>query len=141
MSPVEEVGSAHVRPQGIAARAPGLFDVVESLAPVTSAQRYDQSEALALMASVATSRLMMHEQSYNAVPTLLLGAIIAWLVVLFASFGMFSCINATVISAIFVGALSVSAAIFLTVAMNHPYGGLMRLSAAPLQGVLAELNQ
>ena len=75
-SPVEGLGSANVRPQGIAAGAPGLFDVVESLKPATK-----------------------------------------W------------------------GALSVTAAILLTVAMNHPYGGLMRLSAAPLQGVLAELKQ
>ena len=84
---------------------------------------------------------MFHEQTYSAVPPVMLIAMIAWLIVLFTAFGLLPRKNAKVIAALGTSALSVTAAIFLIVAMNHPYAELMRLSSAPLQEVLTQLKQ
>ena len=56
-----------------------------------------------------------------------------WIAVLFTGFGLFARFNATVIAAVFIGALSVSGAIFLILELNHPYEGVMRISGAPLR--------
>jgi hypothetical protein len=63
------------------------------------------------------------------------------LTVLFFGFGLFSHFNATVAGALFVGALAVSGAIFLIIEMNHPYGGWIQISSAPLRTVLAQMGR
>jgi membrane-bound ClpP family serine protease len=47
----------------------------------------------------------------------------------------------TVVATFFVAALSFSGAIFLILEMYNPYGGLIRISSAPLQAALAHLGQ
>jgi hypothetical protein len=39
------------------------------------------------------------------------------------------------------GALSVSSAIFLILELNQPYGGLMRISDAPLRNALVAISR
>jgi hypothetical protein len=60
---------------------------------------------------------------------------------LFVEFGLFAGINATVIVALMIGALSVSSAIFLILELSRPYLGLMRISGAPLRNALAQIGQ
>ena len=67
-------------------------------------------------------------------------ALISWLTVLFFGFGLFSRFNTTVVGALFVGALAVSAAVFLIIEMNHPYGGWIQISSLPLRTVLAQMG-
>ena len=49
--------------------------------------------------------------------------------------------NPTVAVALLVGAVSVACAIFLILELNDPYGGLMRISDAPLLNALAQIGQ
>jgi len=44
--------------------------------------------------------------------------------------------SATVVAALFVGALTVGGAIFLTLAMTAPYRGVMAISSAPMRAAL-----
>jgi len=60
---------------------------------------------------------------------------------LHVSFGLFADRNVTVISVMFVSALSVSAAIFLILQMNRPLEGLLQVSNAPLRKALEHLGQ
>jgi len=71
----------------------------------------------------------------------LLVVLVLWLTVIFVSFGLFAPSNATVISSLFVSALSVSGAIFLILEMYGPYAGLIQISSAPLRAALAHLGQ
>jgi hypothetical protein len=52
---------------------------------------------------------------------------------MFAAFGLFAPINATVIVALLVGAMSVAGAIFLILELDRALDGLMRLSTEPLR--------
>lgn len=49
--------------------------------------------------------------------------------------------NATVKATLFVGALSVSCAIFLILEMDRPFEGMLQISGAPLRNALAHLGQ
>ncbi|MBV8092484.1 MAG: hypothetical protein JO110_04475 [Acetobacteraceae bacterium] len=64
-----------------------------------------------------------------------------WIAVLFTGFGLFARFNATVAACLFIGALSVSGAIFLMLELNHPCDGLMRISGDTLRDALARLGQ
>ena len=67
--------------------------------------------------------------------------LISWLTIIFVSFGLFAPVNPTVLTSLFVSALSFSGAIFLILEMYTPYGGLIQISSAPLRAALAHLGQ
>ena len=86
-------------------------------------------------------RWLMFEQASTSVSLPLLVVLIAWLTLVFISFGLFAPPNLTVIGTLFLCALSVSGAIFLILAMYTPFEGLMQISSAPLRSALAHLGQ
>jgi Na+/H+ antiporter NhaC len=83
----------------------------------------------------------MLEQISSSMPWPFLTVLVFWISMLFVGFGLFARINATVIVALLIGALSVSSAIFLILELNRPYFGLMRISGAPLRNALAQIGQ
>jgi membrane-bound ClpP family serine protease len=66
---------------------------------------------------------------------------VLWLTVIFISFGLFAPFNATVVSSLFVSALSVAGAIFLILEMYTPYTGVIQISSAPLRAALVHLRK
>jgi hypothetical protein len=59
---------------------------------------------------------------------------------IFVGFGMFSPPrNATVVTALFLCAMSVSGAIFIILEMDDPLSGMVRVSATPMRSALAIL--
>jgi hypothetical protein len=52
---------------------------------------------------------------------------------MFAAFGLFARVNATVIVALLMGAMSVAGAVLLILELDRPLDGLMRLSTEPLR--------
>jgi hypothetical protein len=67
--------------------------------------------------------------------------LVCWLVIIFFSFGMISPPNATVITILLVCSLSTAGALYMILELDHPYGGLIEVSIAPLQSALAYLVQ
>jgi len=67
--------------------------------------------------------------------------VVFWLAALFVSFGMFSNPNSVVITTLLICAVSVGGALFLIVELDQPYGGLIRISSAPLRNALAQLGR
>ena len=141
MSPDEGVGSAVVGADDTAGRKQHLFARVLALEPITSAQRYDQTKALELMASIASARLLVHEQATSSVPLAIVAIMVIWLTFLFVGFGLFASSNATVTVALALGAFSVAAAIFLILDMGHPYQGVIHVSGAPIQNAVTQLGR
>jgi len=64
-----------------------------------------------------------------------------WLTIIFASFGLFSPRNATVITVLLICALSAARSLFLIIVLDTPYQGLIKVSSAPLRNALAHLGQ
>ncbi len=118
-----------------------LFEGIATLTAKTDLQRFGQTRAIQLLASIGETRRLMVEQAQNAVSEPFLIILVSWLTVLFFSFGLFARLNATVVAAVFVGAASVAGAVFLILAMSQPYGGLMRISDAPLRDSLGQISR
>jgi hypothetical protein len=117
-----------------------LFDAIQELSPKNDAQRSLQAQALTIAISLGQTRWLLFEQGGSSIPNAFLVVLIFWLTVIFASFGLFAPTNPTVVTALLVGALSVSGAIFLILELDAPFRGLIRLSDAPLRSALAILG-
>jgi hypothetical protein len=135
------VGATRFALQSIQRETERLFDGIANLSAKTDLQRFGQSRALQLLGSIGETRRLMVEQAQNAVSMPFLIILVSWLTILFFSFGLFARFNATVVSALFVGAASVAGAVFLILGMSQPYGGWMRISEAPLRDALTQIRQ
>ncbi len=118
-----------------------LFDTVAALRPKTEAQRSAQGRALQLMTTTGTTIRLLYEQAGGSLSWPFFVVLVFWLVVLFSAYGLYARRNATVITALFLGALTVAGAIFLILEMNRPYSGLMQLSSAPIRHALAQIGR
>ena len=114
---------------------------VRALLPPSEAKRAHMERALQLLDQMNNSGWVLTiEESDNALPTPMLVVLIAWLAAMFVGFGMLAPRNATVTAALLIGALSVSASIFLIEEMNHPLDGMIQISGTPLRNALKFLG-
>ncbi len=118
-----------------------IWDKIQELAPKNENQRSLQTQALGLAIQLGQVRWLMFEQKSSALPRPLLAILVAWLTLLFISFGLFSRANLTVVISLFASSLAVCSAIFLILEMFQPYVGLIQVSDAPLRAALAQLGQ
>lgn len=100
-----------------------------------------QSHALDILAEIEMRKALMHVQGEESIPQELLLMLVVWLMVIFATFGLFAPRNATVWTALMVCAVSASASIFLILELNTPFTGLVNISAAPLEETLRQLGE
>ena len=109
---------------------------LRTLSPQTDAQRALQSRAVEIIDSVGQARWLGIEEEGNTIPTPFLVVLVLWLTVMFASFGLFAPRNAIAVTVLFLGALSLSGAIFLIEELNNPLGGFTSISRAPMDSAL-----
>ncbi|MET0165751.1 MAG: hypothetical protein ABW318_12225 [Vicinamibacterales bacterium] len=126
--------------QGTAA-IEGFVQRLRALAPQTDAQRALQSRALEFIDSIAQARWMAIEAEENTIPTPFLVVLVLWLAAMFASFGLFAPRNATAIAVLFLGALSLSGAIFLIEELNDPLDGIISISRVPMDRALGFIGK
>ena len=117
-----------------------LLDKIQALSPQNEAQRALQAQASSMAIDLGKLRWLMIEQESSSASLPLLVLLVFWLAIIFASFGLFAPPNATVISTLFLCALSVSAAIYFIIETYTPFQGLMQISSAPLRNALAHLS-
>jgi hypothetical protein len=126
---------------GSSANGEILFDKIQGLSPKDDAQRSIHAQALNIMLGLGQTRWLIAAQRGNSVSVPMLVVLVAWLTIIFISFGLFAPRNVTVVVSLLVSALSVSGAIFLILEMYSPYAGLIHVSGAPLRAALAHLGQ
>jgi hypothetical protein len=125
----------------VSAAGEDLYHRIQALSPQTNTQRALQGQALSIVMDTGRMRWLMYAQATTSVSMPLLIVLVLWLTVIFISFGLFAPFNATVVSSLFVSALSVSGAIFLILEMYTPYTGVIQISSAPLRAALAHLGK
>jgi hypothetical protein len=126
---------------GSSSKGEVLYDQIQGLSPKDDAQRSMQAQALSIMVGVGQTRWLLAAQKSNSVSVPMLVVLVAWLTIIFISFGLFAPPNVTVVASLLVSALSVSGAIFLILELYSPYAGLIHVSGAPLRAALAHLGQ
>ncbi|MGB9356784.1 MAG: DUF4239 domain-containing protein [Azonexus sp.] len=118
-----------------------LAEAIHRLAPQNNAQKDLQAKAEAQMASLAEGRWLFYEQMQNPLPPVFLFVLGFWLIQLFIGLGLIAPRNSTSVIAMLTCALSMSAAVFLILEMNHPLDGLIKVSSAPLEAALAVISK
>jgi hypothetical protein len=111
------------------------------LVPRNDAQKWFQGQALQLANELALSqRLAISQLLGNDLPMPILIVLIVWTTAIFIGFGIFVRMNSTVITALFISALAVAAAIFLILELNSPFTGLIYVSSASSHALLEVLG-
>jgi hypothetical protein len=133
-------------PSGLLPVGPGggveeLQDLLRALPPRNDAQRWLQSRALQISGEVSQAQWLLFEQSTGSIQWPFLAVLTFWLSIIFTSFGLFAPRNGTVMTFLFVGAVSVGGSMFLIVDMDQPYRGIIQTSIAPLQTALDQLGR
>ena len=118
------------------AAAERVYLAIQKLAPQDDLQRALQSRAAQLSNDIAQARLLLFVESDSLVPAPFLAILAFWLVIIFASFSLFSPLNVTVFTCLSLFALSAACAIFLILELSQPFTGLLMISSAPLRNAL-----
>jgi len=116
-----------------------LYNEILKLSPRNEAQHSLQARAVDTSNDLAKTRLLLFTKAGSSIPMPFLVVLISWLTIIFASFSLFSDINATTIAALCIFALSASASIFLILELSQPFTGLMMIADEPLRNALAPL--
>ena len=118
-----------------------LYETIQQLEPRNDVQRSLKVQALTMVVNLGQTRWLLVEQGGSSIPVPFVVVLTFWLAIIFVSFGIFTPPNATMFVALFLGALSVSGAIFLILELDQPFGGVIQLSSAPLRNALAHLGK
>ena len=115
-----------------------VYAAIQSLSPRDDTQRGLKAQAASLAVDLAQLRMLLLAQMVPSIPKPLLIAVGCWLMIIFLGFSLLAPPNATTTLALVSAALSVAVAVFLVVELDHPLGGMIRLSSEPM---LNALNQ
>ena len=91
------------------------------------------------MAQLGELRSLLRAQAGPSVSKPLLIVLVSWLVVIFLGFSVVVPANATSTVALIAGAFSVACAVFLTLEMDHPFAGVLRIPSDPMVKTLNHL--
>jgi len=116
-------------------------DELAALTPPEARHAAALQSATQQLQKVIEERWVLVEQSDGMIPAPLIALLVAWLTLIFASFGFRAPRNATVVGTFIVSAALVASAIYLILDMDAPFSGPIQVSSAPLQRALAELTQ
>ena len=112
---------------------------IQKLSPQDHLQRSLQSRAVQISNDLAQVRFLSFAESESQIPTPFLAILAFWLVIVFASYSLFSPLNTTLFTCLSLFAFSAACAIFLMLELSRPFTGLMMLSSAPLRNALGAL--
>jgi hypothetical protein len=107
-------------------RAEDFRRKLRELAPRNDEQREVKVRALQAADEVFTGRWLALLRAHGSIPITLLIALVAWLCIIFGTFGLLSPLNGTTVVALAMCALSTAGAIFLIEEMNAPLEGTVK---------------
>jgi len=121
--------------------AEDLAERIARLSPKTDIQQFTKSRALQLITEMRETRALLYEQSSGSLSWPFFVVLVSWVAALFVGFGLLARYNATVVTALFVGAFAVAGAVFLILETNHPYSGVMKVSSTPIRHAIAAISR
>jgi hypothetical protein len=118
-----------------------IWLAVRTLSPANDVQRALQARALDIIDQLGQMRWLLTAQSSEGISTPMLVALVVWLAVIAGCAGVFAPRHTTMFVVALLCTLSVSGTIFLLMELYNPFGGVMRMSSAPLQTAVDVLSQ
>jgi hypothetical protein len=127
------------RPVETNAAAERVYLEIHKLSPHDDLQRLLKTRAVQISNDLAQVRFLLFVESENLIAKPFLAVLAFWLMIIFASFSLFSPLNGTVFTCLFLFALSAASAIFLIMELSRPFTGLMMISSTPLRNALGTI--
>jgi hypothetical protein len=121
------------------AAAERVYLEIHKLSPHDDLQRLLKTRAVQISNDLAQVRFLLFVESENLIAKPFLAVLALWLMIIFASFSLFSPLNGTVFTCLFLFALSAASAIFLIMELSRPFTGLMMISSTPLRNALGTI--
>jgi hypothetical protein len=97
--------------------------------------------ALTLMDGIVQTRWLLIERAESSIQPAFMVILIAWIVLIFVSFGYNAPINATVITAFLICAAALAACLFIITEMDTPFSGLIVVSSHAMRDALAHMSR
>jgi hypothetical protein len=113
---------------------------IMALTPQTENQHWLRTQAQEISARLVHTRWMLLMNQRGTISPVLIIILVAWITVIFASFGMDAPRNATVVAAFLVCALSIGTSVFLILDIDSPFDGLIMISGEPMKSALVHLQ-
>lgn len=118
-----------------------LGDAIAQMVRDTGVSADDGANARQQYRQIVQQRWAIVEQSEGRIPAVLILMLVAWLTMVFIGYGYKSPRNATAIGFIVSAAALLAASLYLTMDMDVPFSGPMRIEDTPLRRALAEIEQ
>ena len=122
-------------------RIVALQTELRALSPPGEAQRLAWSRALQLAEELAQIRSLAFAQTGSSIMKPLLVLLVFWLAIMVLGWNIYAPRHGTIHTLNVLCAVSSASAIFLILEMDRPFGGIIRISDAPLREVLLQLSQ
>jgi hypothetical protein len=113
---------------------------IADLKPVTDTQRDLRSRALLLADDVFAARSLALLRREGSLPHALMLVLVAWLAVIFGTFGVLAPRNGTIVVAFLMCALCASGAVFLILEMDTPLDGIVTVDVGAMREAFARLG-
>jgi hypothetical protein len=123
------------------AAAEALASAIRALEPQNSEPQALREHALTQTEILLRARWLALAETEATIPQPFLVVLVAWLAIIFTSFGIFAPRRGVVQAVLLVCAASVASARFLVLEMETPFEGLLRVSDQPLRDALAHLGR
>ena len=121
-------------------KATAFYQQVQELQPSNDLQRSLKQRIVQVALDLGQSRLLLFSHLGSSIPLPFLVVLLLWMVILFAGFSVIAPANAVTLASLVVCAVSVSGAIFLILALDRPFSGLMMIPSESLLNALPPLN-
>jgi hypothetical protein len=121
------------------AAAERVYLEIHKLSPHDDLQHSLKTRAVQISNDLAQVRFSLFVESENLIAKPFLAVLAFWLLIIFASFSLFSPLNATILTCLLLFAVSAACAIFLILELSRPFTGLMSISSAPMRNALGTI--
>ena len=119
-----------------------LADELRLLAPNSDAQAEVKAQILHMVVDLRqTQWLLFLKSQQSAIPIPLLLVVVAWLALIYFSFGVFTQPSPTIVVTLAVGALAVSTAVLIILELYTPFRGVLRISSNPILEALSQMRR
>jgi hypothetical protein len=139
--PEEGAGRANLQAIEHRNSVEAMQSALAALKPTDEQHQALRAQAEQLTNDIQQIRWQSIEQEQAPLPIPFLAVLLFWVSMLYVSYGLLAPGNLTVTVVQFLGALSVSGAIFLIMEMNRPVDGIIKISSAPMLKALQFLGQ
>lgn len=114
---------------------------IRALVPGDPAAEKAQAACLARVSALLDQRWNLIAEAHPTLAPAFVTMMVAWLVIVFVSFGLTAPHNPTASACIGLVALSVAGAAFITLELDGPLDGLVKVGSAPLRQALAHIDR